>query len=964
MRRSVPILFLAASLMALCAAPARGASAAECVQAEPSFGICALDARFEPQPGDTPMQAGSHPEAFSVELAVNSEEDPDGFQGGPEIVPTDEVKDLRIFSPPGLVGSPTAVAPCSAAQFILGGSVTQCPASTALGTARIEFQEVDYVQTVPVYNLLPAPGVAAKIGFVVENVAPVTVDLRLRPEPPHNVIAEVTNVTQVRYFFASLTTLWGVPADSSHDQERGKCAFTPAADSCEVDAAELPFLTLPTRCEGPLVTEAEADSWQDPGEWARASTESHDEAEPPNPLGPGGCDALDFSPTISARPTSRAASSPTGLDFSLDVEDPGIANPTGYAASQIRKVEVTLPRGMSANPSLAEGLEVCTEADLDRESAFSAPGAGCPEASKIGTVEVETPLLEEEVNGSLFIAEPYDNLAEDSLIALYVVIKNPKLGIVVTQALKVEPDPLTGQLITTTTEDVPQLPFSHFRLHFREGGRSPLISPPGCGSFKASATLTPWAGGPPLETSSAFEIVSGPSEGPCPSATAPFDPGFEAGTANNAAGRYSPFYLRLTRGDGEQDMTRFSSILPAGVVGKLAGVPYCPEAGIAQAASRTGPHGAREELDAPSCPQASKIGRTSAGAGVGSQLTYVPGSLYLAGPYKGAPISVVAITPAKAGPFDAGTVLVRQALDLNPVTAEVEVDGSASDPIPHILKGIPLNVRDLRVYVDRESFTLNATSCAEMATRATLWGGGTALLPLPDSPVGLAARYQAADCASLGFKPRLAIKLKGGTRRGAHPALKAVVTPRLGDANFSRAVVTLPRSAFLEQAHIRTICTRVQFAAGEGNGAGCPEGARYGYARAWSPLLDGPAVGPVFLRSSDNNLPDLVVALTGPPSAPFAFELSARIDSVRGGIRSIFAAIPDVPVSRFELRMQGGRKGLIVNSRRLCHKPGRNRARANLRGQNGRLSRTRPAVRAQGCAKQGKRRATQRRRDA
>jgi hypothetical protein len=293
-------------------------------------------------------------------------------------------------------------------------------------------------------------------------------------------------------------------------------------------------------------------------------------------------------------------------------------------------------------------------------------------------------------------------------------------------------------------------------------------------------------------------------------------------------------------------------------------------------------------------------------------------------------------------------------LNLNPKTGVVEADGAASDPIPHILQGIPLNVRDLRVYTDRPAFTLNATSCEESNTFATLWGAGTVLDPSVETPVARAARYQAADCASLGFEPKLAIKLRGGTRRGAHPALRAVVTPRPGDANFERAVVTLPRSAFLDQGHIRTICTRVQFAAGPGNGALCPAGARYGFARAWSPLLDEPAQGPVFLRSSDNKLPDLVVALKGPASAPVDVELSARIDSIKGAIRSTFAGIPDLPVSRFILDMQGGKKGLIVNSRNLCFKPKRNRVKAGFAAQSGKSRRRRPVMQSS-CKKKHKR---------
>jgi hypothetical protein len=611
---------------------------------------------------------------------------------------------------------------------------------------------------------------------------------------------------------------------------------------------------------------------------------------------------------------------------------------------------------MSVNPSQAEGLEVCSEEQLEGETAKSPPGAGCPEASKIGTIEVETPLLPGEIlRGSLFVAKPYEN-EFDSLIAFYIVIKDPELGVLVVQAAKVAPDPRTGQLITTT-EDMPQLPFSHFRLHFKEGARSPLISPPDCGAYDGHdpahepvrATLYPWAGGEPLTTSSTFEIVSGPNEGPCPAGgVSPFHPGFEAGSINNNAGSYSPFYMHLTRADGEQDLTRFSTVLPPGVVGKIAGVSKCPEADIALAKSRSGPHGGQEELEHPSCPASSKIGRTLAGAGVGSQLTYVPGSLYLAGPVAGDPLSVVSITPAVAGPFDAGTVVVREALTLNPVTAEVEVDGSHSDPIPHILKGIPLNVRDLRVYADRPSFTLNPTSCDPSAVRATLWGGGTTFAPSAETPAGLSSRYQAANCAALGFKPNLAIALKGGVKRGKFPALRAEVTPRPGDANFGAAVVTLPHSAFLEQGHFGTICTRVQFAAGAGNGAGCPAASIYGHARATSPLLEEALEGPVYLRSSNHNLPDLIVALHGLVN----IDLDSRIDSFKGGIRSSFEAIPDAPVSKFVLEMEGGAKGLIVNSTDICK--GRHLAKANLTGQNGRLDRIEPAVTAK-CAKQKKR---------
>jgi hypothetical protein len=368
-------------------------------------------------------------------------------------------------------------------------------------------------------------------------------------------------------------------------------------------------------------------------------------------------------------------------------------------------------------------------------------------------------------------------------------------------------------------------------------------------------------------------------------------------------------------------MTKFSSILPPGVLGKLAGVDKCSDAAIALAASKTG----REELAAPSCPANSQIGRTLVGAGVGPALTYVPGQIYLGGAYKGDPLSVISVTPAVAGPFDAGDVVVRIALTLNPETAEVEVDGSSSDPIPHILKGIPLKVRDLRVYVDRNDFILNPTSCDRSSAKATLFGGYLDVFSSADDvPVDLSTPYQAANCLNLPFKPKLSLNLNGGTKRGDHPALKAILNARPGDANIGAASVTLPKSAFLDQSHIRTICTRVQFAA-----KNCPAGAQYGFAKAWTPLLDDPIEGPVYLRSSNHKLPDLVIALHGLVDV----NVSSRIDSKNGGIRNSFETIPDAPVSKFVLSLQGGKKGLVVNSRNLC--AGKNRADARFTGQNG-----------------------------
>ena len=904
----------------LCTAAALGLAPS----AQASFGLNNFDVFFEAPGGEAANQAGSHPQAMSTSFGLN-------YTGEGLAARLDgEIKDAFFTQVPGLAVNPAATPHCPTADFLARAFGSSCPANTEVGELRLVAEEPGTVEPPePVFNLAPVPGSAARLGISVLGL-PVVVDGRVESEPPFKLFAEVHNTRQVVKVFESELTLFG-------------------------DRSPVPFITTPTSCTGPALTSYEAFSWQ--GQTDSGSALTHNAAGVPE--GFSGCDRVPFDPVLSARPTTDDAGSSSGLDFGLDFDQAQLlsAKPGAVAQSALKEVEVALPEGMTVNPSIAEGLGVCTPADLGRETLAAQPGEGCPNASKIGSISVDTPLLEETLEGSVFLAEQDDPATStpgaenpfDSLIAFYLVIKDPQRGILMKLPAKVEPDPSTGQL-TTTVADLPQIPFSHASFHFREGQRAPLVTPPTCGPHAVAARFVPWARpGESLPKSVSFEISAGPGGGPCPpGGVPPFDPGFEAGTENSSAAAFSPFLMRITRSDGEQDLTKLSTILPPGLVGRLAGLAKCPDAAIALAGAKTG----RSELAAPSCPAGSQIGHSVAGAGVGSALTYVDGSLYLAGPYHGAPLSIVAITPAVAGPFDAGTVVVRFALRIDPHSAQVSVDGERSDPIPHILKGIPLRLRELRASTDRPGFTLNPTSCDPSRLAATLWGSFLDEIdPGDDVPVGRDSRFQAFGCARLGFSPRLAVRLFGGTRRGAHPALRAIVTPPPGQANFARAAVTLPHSAFLEQAHIRTICTRVQFAAGAGHGSQCPQGAVYGHAKAWTPLLDGPATGPVFLRSSNHNLPDLVVALHGPDSAPVDVELASRIDSVKGGIRSIFTGIPDLPVSRFVLAMQGGKKGLIVNSRNLCYKPKRNRARANLLGQNGRRQLTKPRVVSVTCAK-------------
>lgn len=899
--------------------------------ANAAFGLKGLDLAFEDSGGSVVAQAGTHPFGLSTTLAFNTRPEPLlGFE-----IPDENPKNVVITQMPGLVGSPNVVPPCTSSEF----STNDCPVSSQVGVVDLRFDEPDNVQREGVFSVEPPPGVAMTIGWHVSAVeVPVTVDLRVRQSYPYNVVATLTNTPNVIPVYESKVTLWGVPGDPAHNAERRGIGC--GATGCSVSVGTRPFLTTPRACAGPLTTTFSATSWE--GSSFGDSIVTHDDADPPQPLGMVGCGNLPFVPAMVAQPSLRASSSPTGLDVTLSVDDEGYDNPNAQVQSDVKEVAVTLPEGMTANPSLAEGLATCSVDEVGRETPSSAPGAGCPEASKIGSVEVETPLLDEQLKGSLYQATPFANLAGNSFVALYIVIKNADLGIVVKQPLRVELDPQTGRL-TGIAENVPQLPFSRFRVRFREGARSPLVTPPVCGDHTIEAKLTPWSGGPSQIATSKFSVDSGPGGGACPvtGVPRPFEPTFAAGTLNNQASSFSPFFMRFTRTDREQEMTRIDALLPPGVVGKLAGLAQCSQAAIEAAKLKSG----ISERANPSCPETARIGRTMSGAGVGPELTYVSGNLYLGGPFGGAPLSIVAIVPGVAGPFDVGTVVIQEALRVNPETAQVEVDGGAGAPIPYILKGIPLRLRDLRVFVDRPEFTLNATSCEPMQVDGRLFGSFLdPLSPVDDQAKALSTRYQAANCGGLGFGPKLSLKLKGGTKRTKHPSLRSLVTYPYqsgpGYSNIGRAVVILPRSLQIDNAHVNNPCTRQQFA-----DEACPPLSILGNARAVSPLLDEPLEGRVYFRSNGGvrDLPDIVADLRG----QFRIVLVGFIDTItpktNPRIRTVFASVPDAPVSQFSLDLFGGKRGLLQNNKNLC--AGKQRGGLVFKSHSGTVQRSNPIVR-------------------
>jgi len=869
-------------------------------------------------------EAGAHPD---LETFVEVKTDPSTMPDGDgDRIPWAPTRDVLIELPEGLTGNPNAVATCTMLQLATaletGGG---CPADSQVGIVILHLYGINTPIHEPIYSL-EAPGgdKVARLGFYGYNV-PVVVDVQLRSEDDYGLTTLSQNLPSTFPFVSATVKIWGVPAASIHDTEKQTPQEVLDSGAATTESPPRPsglspqaFLTNPTSCGGSLTVEFGVDSYPRPGDFKTASAQL-----PPI----AGCDTLDFPTGSSFRLTSREADSPSGLEAILTMDQSNLMQPTGSAPANLRRATVTLPEGVALNPSSADGLVGCTEQEfgLISESPirFRATPPGCPDASKVGTVEIQTPVLDGPLTGSLYVAKQFDN-PFNSFLAGYLYAQGQ--GATIKLAGRFDLNPVTGQ-ITATFDENPQQPFTSIKLRFKEGNQGVLVTPPQCGTYAVQAALSPWSAADPANPSPAetrfetnpVDITSGPGGSPCPNPPA-FTPGFDAGTVTPLAGKYSPLVVKASRPDGSQTLRGIDVKLPPGLTAKLAGVSYCSEAGIAIAAQRTG----LAELATASCPAESRVGSVTVGVGAGNNPLHVGGTAYLAGPYKGAPLSLVVITPAVAGPFDLGTVVVRTALRVNPETAQVR---AVSDQLPTILSGIPLHLRSVVVDANRPGFSRNPTSCEPMSIEGTLLG-------TPDLK-SIVQRFQVGGCGDLGFRPKLVLRLKGGTKRAAYPALRASLTARDGEANIKRVSVALPHSEFLAQEHIDTVCTRVQYAAEQ-----CPKGSIYGRARAFSPLLDQPLEGPVYLRSSSNELPDLVADLNGQVD----IDLAGRIDSVNGGIRTTFNPVPDVPVKKFVLRMKGGKKSLLVNSEDVCKT--KNRARVKMTAHNGKVLTLKPVLRS------------------
>lgn len=885
----------------------------------------AFDANGQPY-----TQAGGHPARAGAFFRVNTVRSPSGAA-----VPVAIIKDIGVELPPGFIGNPLVTPRCPQEKRMgsfLTGSPPLCPLAAVIGRAQpILFDLANGGSPFTnreIYNDIPAKGSAAQFTFEFVN-AEATILGSLRSDRDYGVTVEAPKVPiGPAKFYGAFTMLNGNPEGAA-----GK-AFLTNPMSCAEQASTTP------------ITKLTVNSWEAPEVFGERETDI-----PPIV----NCAALEFKPDFSFQPAADSAATGTSAEARLTVDQAGLLDPNELAPPHLKKSVVTLPEGMVLNPAAADGLKACTTAQMGLMGTnfpepnpirFNMNPVGCPDAAKIGTAEVVTPLLEDPIDATLYLAAQGDNPFK-SLLAMYIVVEDERTGIVLKLPGKVTPNPVTGQL-TAEFDNNPQTPFEELNLKFRGGGpRSTMATPDTCGEFTTKGTFTPWSApesGPAAQTVDSFYIgkgVGGTLSCPATKASRPFEPALEAGATSPVAGKHSPFTLRLTRPDGDQELSTISVSTPPGFAATLKGVAVCSDAQIAQALARSNPGDGAAELASPSCPASSQVGTTTIGAGVGSQPFYVKtGKVYRTGPYRGAPISLTFIVPAVAGPFDLGVQVVRTALRVNPVTAQITAE---SDPIPQILQGIPLQIRDVRVDIDRPGFALNPTNCEEMGVTAQVTGGSGAAKSLSN-------RFQVDGCKDLGFKPKLQLTYKGATKRTGNPGLRAVLTQPEGQANISRTVVLLPLGSFIDNAHINNPCTRAQYAENA-----CPASSILGSATAWSPLLDQPLSGNVYFRSNggERELPDVVASLRGEVDV----ELVGFVDAVENKkagtsrVRNTFAIVPDAAVSRFELNLKGGKVGLIENSKNLCKQ--KNVATVKMSAHNGRKLSFSPVVRTS-CPKKKK----------
>ncbi|HEY5344388.1 MAG TPA: hypothetical protein VIJ66_12125 [Solirubrobacteraceae bacterium] len=884
-------------------------------------------------------QAGGHPDALTFDIEFASEQARNSGNVIESIV-TQDPKDIVTVLPPGLLGNPTAVPRCS--LTVLTGENAACSPSTQIGLIRLKFGGGENLS--PIYNMVPEAGQSAEFALNVSGSDFFLTAHLVHTAQGYGFTVADNGIPPINIREAELT-FWGVPAEARYDWMRGlHCSDTEASTGeplCghfgggggkSAGVEPVPFLTMGTDCSaGPQVAEVRTDSWETPGSVGvdGAYSAGYKTASWVMPRLTG-CNLLAFDPGVEVSPESQVADEPVGLGVNIKMPQPEA--PASNGAPHLRNAVVTLPEGMSISPGIVDGIQACEESgpeginftgpeseEVAADGEWQLAAGHCPAASTVGTTEAITPDLNEPVHGHVYLARPAcggagqepcteQDALDGRLYQLYLefggegVLGNT--GIHVKAHGYVEANPATGQL-TTVVDENPQVPLNEVKIHLNGGPRAPLDNPTVCGPATTSTDLTPWSepgvtplpealsvSGTPDATPSSFFKVTG-----CPAGGPPFAPGLLAGTVSPQAGQYSSFTLNLTRQDREQFVKGIQIHTPPGLLGMLSSVQLCGE----------------PQANDGTCPESSKIGTTRVASGAGSHPFEIEGTVYLTGPHGGAPFGLSVVTPAVAGPFNLGLVVVRASIAVNPVDSTLTVTTDETGPyaLPQILDGVPLRLKRITVDIDRPGFMFNPTNCAAQQITAVLSGSGNA-------KATVSTPFAAAGCASLAFKPQFAVSTSGKTSKAAGASLDAKLSYPAGsvgsEANIAWVKVDLPKQLPSRLTTLQKACTAAQF---EANPAGCPTASIVGTVRASTPLLPVGLTGPVYFVSHGGEaFPSLIVVLQGDG---VRVDLTGSTFISHAGITSsTFKTVPDVPVSTFEIYLPEGRYSALAANGNLC----------------------------------------------
>jgi hypothetical protein len=882
------------------AAPASTRDALTVSAVPAAAGLTGWDTWFSNADGTIDSQAGGHPYEMTTvfDLATRQLATAEG------VVVGGEPRNLEVRLPPGLVGDLAAVPQCTRSE-IYDGEAGDCPAASMVG--RLEAGTFILNAIAPVYNMVPPPGVVAEFGFVDVGVR-VFISFSVRTGGDNGITAHITNIAQ-RQTQRGVLTLWGVPGEHSHDRWRarvgeGGCTQeemerSPVGeseeDSCTAPQfpSMRPILTLPTACGEPqpfLVREL--STWQNPNANSELSSVSHDDNG--SPEGFTGCQGLGFAPSITASPDTARADTPAGLTVEVKPPLGGLEVPGLLGTADLENTTVTLPPGLVINPGQAAGLQACSRTEAALEPL---PGGeendgppACPNAAKVGTVLIQTPLLggaaEKQLEGDVYVLQ--SNPPE-----LKLLLTASADGVNLKLVGAVHLDEQTGQ-VTAKFEGTPQLPFTLFKLSFSGGAQAALDTPSQCGTYTANADFTPWSSpfSSDFLTSASFSLSEGPGGGVCPSDPMPFSPSLTAGSTTDQAGGFTSFSLLLQRGDGQQRIEKLQFKVPAGLSGMLSSVPLCGEA----------------DANAGTCGAGSHIGHAVVTSGPGPYPLVIPqpgapeAPIYLTGPYKGAPFGLSIAVPVIAGPFNLGTIVTRASISVDPSTAQITV---TTDALPQIVKGVPTDLREVDAVIDRPGFMFNPTNCTQQSSSgiATSTQGVQAAI---SSPFGV------GSCQSLGFAPKFAVSTSARSSRAGGASLTAKLSYPVGSqgkqANISKVKVDLPKQLPSRLTTLQKACLASQFAA---NPAGCPPGSLVGHAVVHTPLLPVALSGPAYFVSHGGEaFPSLTLVLQGDG---VTVELVGTTFISKAGITSsTFKTVPDVPFSSFELVLPVGKHSALA----------------------------------------------------